>query len=163
MLIKRSVSPDGRIDALSVEFSCPVDQVSAKEVESRAQAILKLQSGIVEQFLNGKGSRSKPGPELQGNSDESVPARMLSVGGSDGRWGRRLFITVDANGRRLRLYGSRKHLAAQIVAAGFPNLANEVEEGLDLNIPCRVVTKPSEDGRFLNIEKVLPEAKGRGR
>ncbi len=156
MLIKRSVSPDGRIDALSVEFSCPVEKVSANEVKSRAQAILRLQRQVVEQFLNGKGNRSRPAPAPQEPSDASVPARLLSIGGTDGRYGRRLFITVDAEGRRLRLYGNRKHLADQILSTGFPRLADRIEEGAQLNVPCRVVTKLSEDGRFLNIEKVLP-------
>ncbi len=156
MLIKRSVSPDGRIDALSVEFSCPVEQVSAKEVESRAQTILKLQSGIVERFLNGKVNGSKPAPLPEEKSDETVHARMLGIGGTDGRFGRRLFITVDADGRRLRLYGNRKQLAEHISAAGFPKVADGIEEGTQLNVACRVVTKPSADGRFLNIEKVLP-------
>src|SRR5262249_39244965 len=129
MLIKRSVSPDGRIDALSVEFSCPVEKVSVKEVESRAEAILKLQNGIVEQFLNGKGNGSKVEPtrELQETPDESLPARMLSIGGIDGKWGRRLFITVDIGERRLRLYGNRKQLTEHLVAAGFPKLAERIE------------------------------------
>jgi hypothetical protein len=34
-----------------------------------------------------------------------------------------------------------------------------------LRVPCRVVTKPSPDGRYMNVERVLPvpmpEAEGR--
>jgi hypothetical protein len=43
-----------------------------------------------------------------------------------------------------------------IIAAGFPQLAERVDEGKQLNAPCRVVTKPSEDGKYVNVKQVLP-------
>lgn len=164
MLIKRSVSPDGRIDSLSVEFSSPVEKIPVKEIKSRALKTLKLQSEIVESFL-GANSRENASPKgKEEDADGAAPAEMLNVGGMDGKWGRRLFINVKANGQTSKLFGTRKQLAASLAAAGFPKVAEQIAEGMQLNLPCRVVTKPSEDGRFLNIERVLPfEAPSRQR
>ena len=65
MLLKRSVSPDGRIDSLSVEFSCGVGEIPAGEIKALARNTLELQSEIVQSFLaaNGKekGERSANG------------------------------------------------------------------------------------------------------
>lgn len=156
MLLKRSVSPDGRIDSLSVEFSCPVDRESVREIKSRALKTLKLQADIVESFLNGKkaenGERNRNGNDPNG----AVPAQMLTIGGMNSKWGRRLFINVQANGQSLKLFGTRKQLAEAISTAGFPNLAERIEEGVRLNIPCRVTTQPSADGKYTNIDRVLP-------
>ena len=155
MLIKRSVSPDGRIDSLSVEFSCPVEQEPAQEIQSRAERIRDLQSNVIESFLgrNGNGNgRAKAG----NNGNGAIPAQMLEIAGMNGKWGRRLFITVQANGHALKLFGNHKELADVITSVGFPNLADRIAEGVRLNLPCKVITKPSEDGRYLNIERILP-------
>jgi len=56
----------------------------------------------------------------------------------------------------LKLFGSRKQLAAAIVFAGFPQLAERIDEKMELNIPCRITTKPSEDGKYLNVDRVFP-------
>jgi hypothetical protein len=74
----------------------------------------------------------------------------------DGRWGRRLFINVQVNGHTAKLFGTRKQLGEALTAAGYANLAANVAEGMQLNLPCRAITKPTEDGRFLNIEKLFP-------
>lgn len=50
MLIKRSVSPDGRIDSLSVEFACPVEKIPVKDTKERALKTLQLQSDIGRRF-----------------------------------------------------------------------------------------------------------------
>ena len=81
---------------------------------------------------------------------------MLSVGGVNTKWGRRLYIAIQANGQTLKFFGSRKNLADALVGAGYAQLAERIDEGKALNVPCRVVTKPSEDGRYVNVEQVLP-------
>ena len=156
MLLKRSVSPDGRIDSLSVEFSCAVENITAGEIKSRALKTLGLQSEIVESFLgaNGKTNRQRA-PQANGNNGPA-PAQMLTIGGINTKWGRRLYISFQSNGQTLKFFGSRKQLADAIVGAGFPNLAERLDEGKQLNVGCRVVTKPSEDGRYVNVEQVLP-------
>lgn len=166
MLIKRSVSPDGRIDSLSVEFSGPVEKISAKEIKSRALKTLKLQADIVESFLNGSKKENGSPPDKNDGAGGAVPAQMLNIGGMDGKWGRRFFINVKVNGQTSKLFGNRKQLGEFLTAAGYDSMANHIEEGIQLNLPCRVVTKPSEDGRFLNIDQVLPPeavAQRRGR
>src|SRR5438552_2827989 len=156
MLLKRSVSPDGRIDSLSVEFSCAVDEQSAGEITSRAGKMLALQARIIERFLDANGAAKDERSSAEDGADGSVPARMLNIGGMDGKWGRRLFINLQANDQTLKLFGNPKQLAEAITAAGFSNHAEKIAEGVQLNLPCRVITKPSADGRFLNIERVLP-------
>ncbi len=54
MLLKRSVSPDGRIDSLSVEFTCPVASVTTGGIKELAQVILSLQGEIASRVLEGK-------------------------------------------------------------------------------------------------------------
>jgi hypothetical protein len=163
MVLKRSVSPDRRIDSLSVEFTCPTDKATPDEIKSQAIHTLKLQSEIVNSFLGsqkgGNGNQSNGGSK--GEADNTVPAQLLNVGGMDGKWGRRLFINVQMNGHTAKLFGNSKQLGDALAAAGFPALAEHVAEGMKLNLPCRVTTKPSEDGKFLNVERVLPGGTGR--
>jgi len=157
MLLKRSVSPDGRIDSLSVEFSHPVDQLSREDVRSSAHRMLSLQQDVIGQFLGKNGEEEKPKEtESEEKVDDAMPAQMTDIGGMNGKWGRRLFINVKANGHTLKLFGNRKQLAEYLTMIGYPNLSERVEEGVSLDVPCRVTTKPSPDGRFVNIERVLP-------
>lgn len=157
MTLKRSVSPDGRIDALSVEFSCPVDADAPETIKAHAVDTLTLQSAIVTAFVQAQrpaaaateASRAAPQPV-----NGAVPARLVSIGGLDGKWGRRLFITIQVNGRMAKLFGSSKQLAAALASAGFAN--REIAEGVTLDLPCRAVTKPSADGRYLDVEQILP-------
>jgi hypothetical protein len=152
MLLKRSVSPDGRIDSLSVEFSCSVGKVTPDELKLRAQKILALQGEIAAGFLktNGKEPRN-------GNGDgNAVAGQLLAVASMNGRFGRRLFINVLANGQVLKLFGSEKQLADAVTAAGFESVAEHLADGYALNLPCRVVTRPSQDGKYINVERVLP-------
>ncbi len=156
MVIKRSVSPDGRIDSLSIEFSCPVENATVKEIRCRALKTLDMQSQIVESFLGHDGKQNGSRSGDANNGEIPRPARMLAIGGMTTKWGRRLFINVATNGQTLRLFGNRKQLADAIVAAGYPSLAERIEEGIQLNASCRITTKPSDDGKYMNIERVLP-------
>lgn len=162
MILKRSVSPDGRIDSLSVEFACPIEAVTPDQVKSRALDTLMLQTEIVEAFLNGRKLANGNG-KSNGDAhirDNVVHAQLLNVAGMDGKWGRRLFINVKVNGSVLKLFGNRKQLGESLAAAGYPALATHVEEGMQLNLPCRVTTKPTEDGKYVNIDQVLPSGNG---
>jgi len=91
MLLKRSVSPDGRIDSLSVEFSCSVEHATEREIKAKALNTLKIQSEIVRSFLNGDVHKAGATSDA---SNGSVPARMLGIAGINTKWGRRLFINV---------------------------------------------------------------------
>ncbi len=156
MVLKRSVSPDGRIDSLSVEFACPVDGLSVEEVRSSALNTMELQDAIVRSFLKRDDEKERALKDEVETDDGAEAARMIDIAGMNGKWGRRLFINVQANGSTLKLFGNRKQLAEFVTMIGFPNLAERIEEGVRLDVPCRVTTKPSPDGRFVNIERVLP-------
>jgi len=165
MVLKRSVSPDGRIDSLSVEFACGVAQTSVGAIKAQALQTLQLQGAIVESFLNQRDSVETivtDAPRPVPASDGSEAAELLHIGGMNGKWGRRLFITVQANGHTLKLFGNRQQLADAIVAAGFPERAQGIAEGVELRLPCRILTAPTADGRFRNITQVLPTG-GNGR
>lgn len=171
MNLKRSVSPDGRIDSLSVEITFPIPQGKAKDLKSRVGKTLKLQGEIVQGFLaesrpngrangnghsNGNGNGETDYGVANGNGipDHAEPARMLEIGGINTKWGRRLFIAFQVNGDTLKLFGSRKRLADALVAAGRSKLAERIEEGLKINAPCLVTTK--ESGQYTNVDEVYP-------
>lgn len=182
LLLKRSMSPDGRIDSLSVEFSCPVGDLDAASIRTRAKDVLHLQSGILADFMgsvprngnggpklvtangNGRATPASNGTPTGGNGVEhpaavpigTVGAQMLAIGGMDGKWGRRLFLVFDIDGRQTRFFGNRKQLAEAINGAGYAGLMANIAEGVHLNVPCRVTTEPSPDGRFMNVVKVFP-------
>jgi hypothetical protein len=159
MLLKRSVSPDRKIDSLSVEFSCGVDELAAGDIKSRASAMIQLQAEIVRGFLgNGNGAKSAPEPVNGNCANGAMAAQMLNIGAINTKWGRRLYIGIQSNGQTLKFFGSRKQLADALTAAGYARMAERIDEGMALNVPCRVTTKPSEDGRYLNVESVLPPA-----
>jgi hypothetical protein len=163
MLIKRSVSPDGRIDSVSVEFSMPVSGNKEDEIKAKAVKTLQLQREIVASFLTVNGhmvpaasAPSVPPTPTNGGNGSPVFARMLDIGKMNGRWGERLYITFQVDGRRCRLFGSSKQLATHLGSAGYEIDPQGIEDGLRLNLPCRVITKPSDDGKYLNVEKVFP-------
>jgi hypothetical protein len=158
MLLKRSVSPDGRIDSLSVEFSCPVASVTSGELRQQAEKILILQGEITAGFLKSNGNGKPAG---NGNGDtNAIPAQLLSVGSMNGKWGRRLYLNVLVSGNVLKLFGNEKQLAQAVDATGVIGSADRLVDGYTLNLPCRVVTKPSPDGRYINIERVYPAQTG---
>jgi SWIM zinc finger len=156
MLLKRSVSPDGRIDSLSVELACPVDHAPVREVRDQALRALKLQAEIVENFLSANGKEKEPKVTTATTPTGAVAADLLEVGGMNTRWGRRLFINVKANGETLKFFGSKTQLEDAVSAAGFPELRDRIVEGVNLAIPCRVTTKTSENGKYRNVDRVFP-------
>ena len=166
LTIKRSVSPDGRIDSLSVEVTTPVAELSGPEMATTAKQVLGAQAAIVAEFLarTPKPNGQRPngnGASRQDGESPAVPAVVVGVGGMPGKWGRRLFLTIESDGRNLRLFGNRTQLAEHLLAAGWRFTAADITEGLTLDVPCRILTKPTPDGRYLNVEQMLPAGNGR--
>src|SRR6266849_2281749 len=58
MLIKRSISPDGRIDSISIEFVFTLVEASAAQIRDRALKTLKLQTDIVKHFVHGTNAKT---------------------------------------------------------------------------------------------------------
>lgn len=167
MLIKRSVSPDGRIDSVSVEFTTPVADLTVGEIKDRALTTLQLQRDIVTSFLQLKGQSvpqhsqpqraAQPAPATLSRKIDEGPvfAKMIEIGKVNGKWGDRLCITFEIDGRRTRLFGSAKQLASHIDAAGYTVRPENIVVGQRLDVPCIVTTKPSDDGKYVNIEAVF--------
>ncbi len=163
ILLKRSVSPDGRIDSLSVEFSCPVGSVTTAAIKQQAATILGLQAEIAAGFLktNGNGSHGSNGKPAPKHSDKNgaantAPGRLLAVAAMNGKWGKRLFLNILVNGHVLKFFGTEQQLAGALAEAGYPEVSSAFGEGMTFNLPCQVVTKPSPDGKYTNVERILP-------
>jgi hypothetical protein len=176
MTVKRSISPDGRINSVSVEFLNPIGGVSDEEIKQLAEKALRIQSEVVNNFFKKNGSQSpdrqpqekaanapnangksfdSPRPPANG-SDGALPAQLLNIAGMDTRGGWKTFINVQVNGTTTKVFGTKRELGELITAAGFASIADHISQGMMLNLPCRVVTKRSQDGRYLNIERVFP-------
>jgi len=158
MVLKRSVSPDGRIDSLSVELTCQIDQTADHAIRNHAERALEIQAAIVGLFLDGNGnSREKARPEPRHDvPDGKTSARVVGIAGMSTRYGHRLFLNVQVNGRTLKFFGEPTKLADALQSVGYRVAPANIKEGLRFNLPCLVVTKASEDGRYLNIEQILP-------
>ena len=170
LLIKRSVSPDGRIDSVSVEFSLPVTDHTRGDIKAKALAMLKLQKEIVAEFLklngtvhgNGTGTDARPVRSTPAQAHplpingQPVLARVLDIGSVNGKWGERLCLNVEVNGRTSRLFGSARQLSERIEKAGYTIAPEALTPGLRLNLACRATTKTSDNGRYLNVEALLP-------
>lgn len=167
MVIKRSISPDGRIDSISIEFSFPLVEVAAAEIKSRALKTLTLQTEIVKTFLTGANAKASLGaaPKPQSPKPNGATfARLLDVGSANGQYGERLYLNVQVNGRRARFFGTATDIANAISSAGEQIYPRNVQAGMRLNLPCLVLTQESRDGRYLNVTRVLPLSKqGNGR
>jgi hypothetical protein len=159
MTLKRSISPDGRIDSLSIEFSCDVAPMGEAEIQQHAMRLIELQHTLVHSFSQNGGHPKAAAvmAPVASMGNGNLPAQLVSVGGMDGKWGRRLFLIVQVQDKLLKFFGSEKQLTEALGEAGFGGIGR-IGEGMVLNLPCQVTTKPSADGRYQNVEKILPVA-----
>lgn len=158
MVIKRSVSPDGRIDSVSIEFSLPVAGASEGGIKVQAERALRLQTDIVRQFLSMNDKRqatTQPFQRQNGNGSGGA-ARVLDLGVSNGPYGERFFLNVAVGRDRARMFGSAKKIADALKALGENIPPEELGAGMRFNLPCRVTTERSADGRYLNVVQLLP-------
>jgi hypothetical protein len=159
MLIKRSISPDGRIDSVSIEFALPLAEATVSEIRDRAAKTLKLQTEIVNGFLNGSNAKRNSGRANQSQANKgngAAFARLVDVGVTNGQYGERFYLNVEVNGRRARLFGTAAQIPWAISTVGEKLFAQDIEPGLRVDLPCRVLTEESRDGRYLNVTRVLP-------
>ncbi|MCG3198805.1 MAG: hypothetical protein GHCLOJNM_03312 [bacterium] len=184
LTIKRSVSPDGKIDSLSVELSCPVHEADFGATVNQACMALGIQDAIVQTFLadrrgsrtqgNGNGrppSNGNTGPQTgaygQGGSPSNgqyrqqsnghpVRATLVSVGGMQTKSGWRLYLLVDVSGKQYKLFGNHQQLAEHLASAGHSINPVQIYPELKFNLPCQVLLEPSKDGKYTNVAKVFP-------
>jgi len=163
MLIKRSLSPDGRIDSISIEFAFDLANSAVGQIRDRAAKTLKLQTEIVKSFLSGanarRGSNRANQTQVNNKANGATFARLLDVGVTNGQYGERFYLNVQVNGRTARFFGTADQIAKAISTAGERVYATAIEPGMRLNLPCRVLTERSRDGRYLNVTRVLPPAR----
>ena len=162
MLLKRSVSPDGRIDSLSIEFSSPLGSMSDEEIIVHAGKTIAVQTAIAGGFLTANGSNGN-GKSSHQNGETAVPndavaARMVGVSKINSRFGARPVLNVQVGAEVLKLFGSMKQLAEAVKAAGYDAVAQKLVEGMKFDLPCRVVTKPN--GEYVNVDRVYPPENG---
>ncbi len=159
MLLKRSCSPDGRIDSLSVEFSLPVGSESDTALVEAANAALAIQSVIIAGFL-GKESNGNGKDKTEGVAGNSLkPAKIVAYGFRPTRWGQRSALIFDVNGERLTVFGSRDRIGQVLGFAGYPGVAGDLSSPFETNLSCQVTVKKSEDGKYLNVDRVYPAEK----
>lgn len=160
MRIKRSLSPDGRINAISVYIDYPIGTLSISEIKAKAQKTLLLQSDIAwDYFTDGEPAQALPLPATQQNGNgkgKGTPAKLLDISSLPGKWGPRYFIKVDVGGKQAKLFGSPKQLVTHLAHIGMDLTPDAVSEGLRLNRSCLAVTELSSDGRYLNVVGIYP-------
>jgi hypothetical protein len=149
------VSPDGRIDSLSVEFSLPVAGVSSEEIKQQAGRALKIETEIMHRFLKETGNGSTRSND---HASEGIPAQLLNIAAMDTKKGRTLFLNVFVSNQITKFFGGQREIGDALVAAGYPQRAAQITEGVTLNLPCRVTTK--QNGKYLNIDRIMPAENG---
>jgi hypothetical protein len=158
MLLKRSISPDGRIDSLSVEFSLAVGSESETEMVEKANAALAIQSVIIAGFL-GKESNGNGKDETKGVATNGLKAaKIVAFGFRPTKWGQRAALTFEVEGDRLAFFGSRERLREVLNFAGYPAVGKDLSTPFDTDLACQVTVKKTEDGKYTNIDRVYPRA-----
>jgi len=108
--------------------------------------------------IQTEGSSQVKSGQVQPENTNSIPSQMVLKRSlsPDGRIDSISILNVDVNGRRARFFGTLGQIVRAIAAAGEKLSTQEVEPGLRVDLPCRVIAQQSSDGRYLNVVQVLP-------
>jgi len=158
MLIKRSLSVDGRIDSISIEVDFGLLDEDETVVKAQALKSLKLQDSIIKEFVAvNQPKEDLPEPPQVVNPTDTIPedvvdAIMTKVGKAQNM---SFYITVELpEAKTAKLFGNQKYLSHQIAQVGFSFPPEKIVEGIVLNIPCKVTTVIN--GKFINVDRVFP-------
>jgi hypothetical protein len=170
--IRRNVQSDGK-GGVQVEVQARVtnDEAQDRETASYAYDLLDRLASLAAQntapsennFAREGASQStaKPMPTKSRTTSASggnpVSAVITKVDRMKTRQGESLFLKVDVGGETVRVFGRPEELAERLEASGYDFPASEVQAGLELNLPCLVVTGQGSSG-YKIIEAFLPEA-----
>jgi hypothetical protein len=104
-------------------------------------------------------SAAKPIKSRTTSATQGSPAHAVitKIDRMKTRQGQSLFLKVDVGGETVRVFGRPDELAEHLEASGYDIPASEIQAGLELNLPCLVVTGPGNNG-YKIIEEFLPEA-----
>lgn len=157
MSLRRSISPDGKIDSLSIEFTSPVDHTSFADIVARALSMLKLQSVVTTEFLVSKKA-GRTTENQNGHSSQVLVAnaRMLRIGEVATKRDRPLFLEFFLEDHGARLFGTPDELAQAVADAGYSYAPQDICDGLKLDVDCQVLVKPARNPLYTEILKILP-------
>ena len=167
--IRRNVQTDGK-NGVQVEVQARVtnDEAQDRETASYAYDLLERLSsraakGTASHFAREivSPSAAKPMPiksrTTSATEGNPVPAVITKIDRMKTRQGESLFLKVDVGGETVRVFGRPEELAERLEASGYDIPASEIQAGLELNLPCLVVTGQGKSG-YKIIEEFLPEA-----
>jgi uncharacterized Zn finger protein len=170
--IRRNVQMDGK-GGVQVEVQARVtnDEAQDRETASYAYDLLDRLASLAAKntapsesnFARETASPSTAKPMLiksrttSSTEGSPVPAVITKVDRMKTRQGESLFLKVDVGGETVRVFGRPEELAERLEASGYDIPASELQAGLELNLPCLVITGQGSSG-YKIIEQFLPEA-----
>jgi hypothetical protein len=162
-MLVRSLSTNGKVEVVSVKLDLPLDGLTTQQIIAQGLNALKLETEIIESFFSGAISPPLTAVPVNGHrrfadstaeeEESAVPATLVDIGKTKNN---AYFINVKVGAQTARLFGHRRDLVMQLARAGVDLTPEAISERLTLNIPCRAVTKPSNDGRYLLVVKLFP-------
>ena len=170
--IRRNVQTDGK-NGVQVEVQARVtnDEVQDRETASYAYDLLERlaslaakgtapsESNFAREAVQPSAAKKPPMRSRTTSATEGnpVPAVITKIDRMKTRQGESLFLKVDVGGETVRVFGRSEELAERLEASGYDIPAGEIQAGLELNLPCLVVTGRGSSG-YKIIEEFLPEA-----
>ena len=170
--IRRNVQSDGK-GGVQVEVQARItnDEAQDRETASYAYDLLDRlaslaakntapsESNFAREAVSPSAAKPMPIKSRTGSTTggSPVPAVITKVDRMKTRQGESLFLKVDVGGETVRVFGRPEELAERLEASGYDIPASEIQAGLELNLPCLVVTGQGSSG-YKIIEQFLPEA-----
>ena len=170
--IRRNVQTDGK-GGVQVEVQARItnDEAQDRETASYAYDLLERlaslaakntapsESNFAREAVSPSAAKKPPmrSHTTSATGGNPVPAVITKVDRMKTRQGESLFLKVDVGGETVRVFGRPEELAERLEASGYDIPASEVQAGMELNLPCLVVTGQGSRG-YKIIEKFLPEA-----
>ena len=170
--IRRNVQTDGK-NGVQVEVQARItnDEVQDRETASYAYDLLERlaslaakstapsESNFARQTVSPSAAKPVPIKSRTTSATEGnpVPAVITKIDRMKTRQGESLFLKVDVGGETVRVFGRPEELAERLEASGYDIPASEIQAGLELNLPCLVVTGQGNSG-YKIIKEFLPEA-----
>jgi hypothetical protein len=170
--IRRNVQSDGK-NGMQVEVQARVTNDEAQDRETASYAY-----DLLERLASLAGKNAAPSestfarnavqpsaakkPPMRSHTTSAtggnpVPAVITKVDRMKTRQGESLFLKVDVGGETVRVFGRPEELAERLEASGYDIPASEIQAGLELNLPCLVITGQGSSG-YKIVEEFLPEA-----
>jgi hypothetical protein len=170
--IRRNVQIDGKAGVqVEVQARITNDEAQDRETASYAYDLLERlashatkgtapsESNFTREAVSPSAAKKTPIKSRTASATEAhpVPAVITKIDRMKTRQGESLFLKVDVGGETVRVFGRPEELAERLEASGYDIPASEVQAGLELNLPCLVVTGQGSSG-YKIIEEFLPEA-----